>query len=79
MFWFGLLVSAGGCYRSVAYETPDGRRFELRNVGFDTRIGRLVAETPDGRVEVEGAASEAASAVRAAELAAEMARLVAPQ
>ena len=38
----GLLVVAG-CYRRVSYVSPEGRKVEIVNIGFDTRIGSLHA------------------------------------
>ena len=57
------LFPTAGCLRRVSYESPDGRRVEVLNVGFDTKIGRLRAVTPDGEIEVEAAESQAAVAV----------------
>ena len=55
------LLLPAGCYRRVAYTSPDGRTVEVLNVGFDTHIGRLHAETSQGSVTIENADSRAAA------------------
>ena len=68
------LMAAGGCYRRLSYDSPEGRKLEVVNLGFDTQIGSLTAETPDGSVAIEGAASQAAVASKIADLAASLAK-----
>lgn len=69
-----LLLPATGCYRRVSYASPEGRRVEVVNVGFDTKIGSLTAETPNGTLRLENADSQAVLSQRLAELAAALAR-----
>ena len=69
-----LLVLAPGCYRRVSYISPEGRQVELVNLGFDTTIGSLHAETPSGSLRLENVVSQALLAQRIAELAAAVAR-----
>ena len=68
------LLAAGGCYRRLSYDSPEGRKLEVVNLGFNTEIGSLTAETPDGSVAIEGAASSAAVASKIADLAAHLAK-----
>ena len=63
-----------GCVRRISYASPDGRRVEVLNVGFDTTLATLHAETADGRVTIEGADSRATVAARLADLAVELAK-----
>ena len=64
-----------GCYRRVIYTSPEGRRVELVNLGFDTTIGSLHAETPEGgSLRLENVDSQAQLSERLAELAATLAR-----
>ena len=74
-----LTLLGGGCYRRVNYVSPNGRRVEIVNVGFDTRIGSLSAETPTGSLRLDGVESRAGSAARLAELSAALARELAPK
>ena len=67
------LLLAPGCYRRVSYTSPEGRQVELINLGFDTRIGALHAETPNGSLRLENVDSQALLAQRIAELAAALA------
>ncbi len=67
------LVSAG-CYRRVSYASPEGRKVEVVNLGFDTEIGSLHAETAEGSVTIEGASSQSAVASKLVDLATELAR-----
>ncbi len=67
------LVANSGCYRRVSYISPEGRQVELVNVGFDTRIGSLHAQTPSGSLRIENVDSQALLAQRVAELAAALA------
>ena len=68
----GLLVVAG-CYRRVSYVSPEGRKVEIVNIGFDTRIGSLHAQTESGSLRIENAESQALLSQRLAELAAALA------
>jgi len=68
------LALAPGCYRRVSYRSPDGRQVELVNVGFDTSIGSLHAQTPGGSLRLENVDSQALLAQRVAELAAALTR-----
>lgn len=63
-----------GCYRRVSYVSPEGRQVELVNIGFDTQIGSLQAETPNGSLRLENVDSQALLSQRLAELAAALAR-----
>lgn len=48
-----LAYASTGC-RTVTVDLPDGRKVNYVNVGFDTKIGRLVVVTPEGgRLELE--------------------------
>lgn len=62
-----LILFTPGCYRRVSYESPGGRRIEIKNVGFDTSIGKLHAKTADGSITLENVSSQAGTAERAAE------------
>ena len=66
-------LASGGCVRRISYASPDGRRVDVLNVGFDTKLATLHAETADGLVRIEGADSRATVAARLAELAVELA------
>ena len=68
-----LSLAAAGCYRRVSYVSPEGRRVELVNIGFDTRIGSLHAQTESGSLRIENAESQALLSQRLAELAAVLA------
>lgn len=68
-----LCLAATGCYRRVSYISPEGRQVELVNLGFDTRIGALHAETPSGSLRIDTVDSQALLAQRIAELAAALA------
>src|SRR5687768_7680621 len=59
VFVAALLVLAPGCYRRVSYISPEGRQVELVNLGFDTSIGSLHAETPSGSLRLENVDSQA--------------------
>ncbi len=72
-------IVTAGCYRRVSYSSPEGRSVEVVNIGFDTEIGSLHAETPDGSVTIEGASSQAAVASKLADLATTLANEVAQQ
>lgn len=61
------LGTAGGCYRRVSYQSPEGRRVEVVNFGFDTRIAGFEAQTSEGRLRIEGADSRARLADRLTE------------
>ncbi len=69
-----LLLASPGCYRHVRYASPEGRRVEVVNFGFDTTIGALEAQTPDGSIRLENVDSQALLARRMAELAAALAQ-----
>ena len=62
-----LLLLMPGCYRRVSYTNGQGRSVEIKNIGFDTQIGKLHAETADGTVTIENASSQAGTAARAAD------------
>ena len=68
-----LVFVSAGCYRRVSYTSPEGRQVELVNLGFDTTIGALHAETPSGSLRLENVDSQALLAQRIAELAAALA------
>ena len=69
-----LLATLPGCYRRVSYRSPEGRHVELVNLGFDTTIGSLHAETPGGgSLRLENVDSQAQLSQRLAELAATLA------
>lgn len=67
------LAAAPGCYRRVSYVSPEGRQVEIVNIGFDTRIGSLHAQTEHGSLRIENAQSQALLSQRLAELAAALA------
>ena len=66
-------LAVGGCLRRVQYDAPDGRRVDILNLGFDTRIGTLEAETTTGRVRIEGFETEPALAKDLTRIAADLA------
>lgn len=70
----GALLAGAGCYRRVSYVSPEGRQVEIVNLGFDTHIGSLHAETPNGSLRLENVDSQALLAQRLADLAATLAR-----
>jgi hypothetical protein len=67
------LLALTGCYRRVSYASPEGRKVEVVNIGFDTQIASLHAETPDGSVTIEGASSQASVANKLVDLASKLA------
>jgi hypothetical protein len=67
------LAAAGGCYRRVSYASPEGRQLELVNVGFDTQVASIHAETDSGSVTIEGASSQASVANKLVDLASDLA------
>lgn len=69
-----LLLAPAGCYRHVRYTSPEGRHVEVVNFGFDTTIGALEAQTPEGSIRLENVDSQALLARRMAELAAALAQ-----
>lgn len=74
-----LTLCPAGCYRRVSYASPHGRRVEIVNFGFDTRIGTLSAETDDGALKIEDLDSSARTAAILAELAGQALRQSMPQ
>ena len=67
------LLLGAGCYRRVSYVSTEGRQVEIVNIGFDTRIGSLHAQTESGSLRIENAESQALLSQRLAELAAALA------
>ena len=70
-----LLLLNVGCVRRVQYRSPDGRRVDVLNVGFDTHIGHLKATTPGGSFEMGEYDSQAVVAAKLVELLEVAARL----
>ncbi len=64
-----------GCVRRVQYASPDGRRVDVLNVGFDTQIGHLRATTQHGSFEMGAYDSDAVVAAKLVEVLEVAARL----
>ena len=67
-----------GCYRRVSYTSPHGRQVEIVNLGFNTRIGALSAQTDEGSLQIEDLDAQARSAAILAEIAGTLLQTAAP-